>query len=142
MSIAADRAFGAMGETQASGILNSAFNTTLERRGGFHTFDYGGTLPTGRTIELELKTRRIRHDQYPTTMVGRNKIEYCTNPNTDYYFVFNFSDGMYYIKYDSVLFATFECRNDFVRSQRSDCYNPVQSVVYIPNNLLISVNPV
>jgi hypothetical protein len=137
MSIAADRIFGAAGELNVGATLNRQFNTTLERRGGFHTFDYGGSLPTGRTIELELKTRRICHDQYPTTMIGRNKIEYCTNPDTDYYFAFNFSDGLYYIKYDKALFATFECRNDFVRSQRSDCYNPVQSVVYIPNHLLL-----
>jgi hypothetical protein len=142
MSILADRAFGAEGELNVGESLNRQFNTTLERRGGFYTFDYGGTLPTGRTIELELKTRRIRHDQYPTTMVGRNKIEYCSNANTDYYFVFNFSDGIYYIKYDKALFASFECRNDFVRSQRSDCPNPVQSVVYIPNNLLIPLTPV
>jgi len=125
-----------------SASLNREFNTTLERRGGFYTFDYAGPQTTGRTIEIELKTRRIRHDQYPTTMVGQNKIDYCSSPNVDYYFAFNFSDGLYYIKYDRALFDTFERRNDFVRSYRNDCPNPVQSVVYIPNNLLIPVNPV
>jgi hypothetical protein len=139
MSILADRTFGAIGEVQAYGILSSTFNTTLKRRGGFYTFDYAGAQPTGRTIEIELKTRRIRHDQYPSTMIGQNKIDYCSNPDIDYYFAFNFSDGLYHIKYDKALFDTFERRDDFVRSERSDCYNPAQSVVYIPNNLLIPV---
>lgn len=139
MSIAADRIFGANGEQNVTQILNQQFNATLERRGGFHTFDFFGPNNTGRTIELELKTRRNRHDQYPTTMVGWNKIAYCSSPNIDYYFVFQFSDGIYYIKYEKALFDSFEIRNDFIRSDRTDCPNPVQSVVYIPNNLLIPI---
>ena len=45
----------------------------------------------------EVKTRRNCYNQYPTTMVGNNKLDICLE-NTDkkYRFYFIFTDGTYY----------------------------------------------
>jgi hypothetical protein len=131
-----DLAYGEANETNINGRLNQTFGATLVRRGGYNIFDYVGRSDMGKTIEVELKTRRIAHDKYATALIGRNKIEYCSNPETDYYFAFSYLDGIYYIKYDPALFASFESRDDFVRSEREDTPTVNQSVIYIPTNLL------
>ena len=124
-----DLSFGTASEHNLLGSLQSFLDTTLERKGGYEVFDY--TNPT-RTIWVELKTRRVKHDLYKTTLIGANKIAFCSNPDVQYYFVFCFSDGVYYIKYEKDLCATFETKDDYYRTRRSDCWNKRQTVVYIP----------
>ena len=42
-------------------------------------------------------------------MISNHKIRHCSNPDTDYYFFFQFKDNVVkYIKYDKNLFNTFE----------------------------------
>ena len=88
------------------------------------------------TTYVELKTRRIRHDAYHTALIGANKIAFCSDPLKTYFFVFCYLDGIYYIKYDAAVFATFERSDNYYRGARPDCSNSVQSVVYIPINRL------
>jgi hypothetical protein len=137
----ADLAFGEANEHRLTDTLNAYFNTTLERRGGYNLFDYIGNT-NGKTIEVELKTRRIPHDKYPTALIGYNKVAYCDDPDKDYYFVFCYSDGIYYIKYDPKVFIHFDIDRSFVRSSRSDCSNTTQTVLLIPTTLLNRLEPV
>lgn len=52
-------------------------------------------------IYFEVKSRRNTHDKYYTTMVGYNKIQWIIENNIkDAYFVFVFTDGDYYYKYN------------------------------------------
>lgn len=91
----------------------------------------------GRTIYVELKTRRIKHDQYPTAIIGLNKLKWCQrDPTKEYYFVFCYTDGLYYIKYDDTVFNEFERNLEYYRGERDDCINTAQSIVYIPSDLL------
>ena len=51
---------------------------------------------------VELKSRTCRHNQYETTCIGVCKIRYAKLHchESDFYFVFNYTDGLYYWKYD------------------------------------------
>ena len=59
---------------------------------------------------IELKTRKICKDYYKTTIIGINKITYAKKHHKTFniYFVFKFSDGLYYIKYDMEIFDKFQ----------------------------------
>jgi hypothetical protein len=92
------------------------------------------------TVYLELKSRRLMSNSYNTTIIGLNKIRYCTNPDIKYYFCFAFNDGLFYIKFDKELFKTFKTeilkinyRSDVKRQEFND-------VIHIPTNLLKKIN--
>ena len=52
-------------------------------------------------IYFEIKSRRNTHNKYDTTMIGYNKIQWIKDKNIkDVYFVFVFTDGDYYYKYN------------------------------------------
>jgi hypothetical protein len=56
---------------------------------------------------LELKSRRINHDQYKTALVGCNKItkiKKLSKPNN--YICWKYLDGLFYIQYDPTKFDT------------------------------------
>jgi hypothetical protein len=134
-----DIAFGTASELSNLDILQSFLDTTLERKGGYAVFDYEN--PT-KTIFVELKTRRIKHDTYDTALIGFNKVAFCETVNdVDYWFAYCYEDGLYVIKYDRELFLDFEVRHDFKRGFREDDSNKPQSVVFIPTNLLKKIDP-
>ena len=56
----------------------------------------------GRNKVVELKSRTCRKDKYETTCIGVGKIEYARMhcDKDDFYFVFNFTDGIFFFKYD------------------------------------------
>jgi hypothetical protein len=49
---------------------------------------------------FEIKSRRFRHTKYTSTMVGFDKIEYARKSEKEVFFIFMFTDGIYYYKYD------------------------------------------
>jgi hypothetical protein len=56
---------------------------------------------------LELKSRRIIHNKYPTALIGCNKIAKIKNiskPNN--YICWNYLDGLFYLEYDESQFNT------------------------------------
>ena len=125
----ADLAFGTRNEDTIKNQIETIAGTPLIKQGGYSVMDYTNDA---KTVYVELKTRRIKHDDYPTALIGANKIEFCSDPTKNYYFVFCYSDGIYYIKYDDSLFNTFERSNNYYRGERADCINNAQSVFYIP----------
>ena len=134
-----DIAFGEASEMSNLDILQSYLDTTLERKGGYAVFDFEN--PT-KTVFVELKTRRIRHDTYDTAIIGLNKIAFCDQiEGVQYWIAFCYTDGVYVIKYDKEIFDKFEVRHDYLRGARDDVYNRPQSVVFIPTDLLTKINP-
>ena len=126
----ADLSYGTTKEMETKPVLEKFLNTELVVKGGFHPFDFHNKT---NTVYLELKSRRFNHDKYPTTMIGLNKVEYAKkNPGCDYWFAYNFEDGVWAVKYDPALFDSFEVKTDFRRSYRADCANYNQRIVYIP----------
>jgi len=130
---AKDLSFGLISETYLHDIIQRAVGDELELKSGFETFDY---VNKAKTIHVELKTRRVNHNRYETAIIGRNKIEFCNEAKSEYYFFFNYLDGLYYIKYNKTLFDTFETNNNFIRGARADCPTYPQSVVFIPTDKL------
>ena len=67
-------------------------------------------LPEGSTFDfqgknklIELKSRRCKRTAFPDTAIGMPKISYATQCQEDVYFVFNYTDGMYFWKYDKTI---------------------------------------
>lgn len=77
------------------------------------------------------QSRNVNYDMYETTIIPADKI--CK------IFLFNFRDGLYYIKYRKSKFDTFE-RKIFVRNQRDDYNDIPKEYIYIPINKLKKIN--
>jgi len=131
-----DIIFGEKSEGTLLNRIEGLVGQPLARQGGFNIMDYTNA---NKTVYVELKTRRIRHDTYSTAIIGKNKIDYCSDPSKEYYFVFSYLDGVFYIKYDDQLFSSFEVQNDFWRGEREDCVNRAQCVVLIPTKLFLQI---
>jgi hypothetical protein len=126
---AEDLRFGEASEIANKGLLEKFFGKSLKKREGMATLDF---VDEGNTIFVELKTRRIRHDAYSTTLIGLNKVHDCNKEGITYYFAYCYTDGLYYIRYDKALFDTFERDHSYKRGSRSDCRNTTSAIVYIP----------
>ncbi len=96
-----DLSFGISSEINLLDTFKTFFNDqTLVRTSESSIFDY-----EGNNILVELKTRTNKKDKYPDTMIGLNKVKKASammkkNLELDVYFVFSFTDGLYYWKYD------------------------------------------
>ena len=131
-----DIVFGEKSEVSLMSRVEGLVGQPLARQGGFNIMDYANM---NKTVYVELKTRRIRHNAYPTAIIGKNKINFCSDPSKEYYFVFSYLDGVFYIKFDAELFASFETEREFCRGERVDCVNRAQWVVFVPSHLLLPI---
>lgn len=92
----------------------------------------------GKTAFLEIKTRTNASTTYPTTMIPYSKIQFAKASKLNTFFIFVFTDGIYYIKYDQS-FDTFE-KSTFQRSARLDHNDRPQLYLYIPTPLLLKMD--
>lgn len=137
-TFAADYALGTANEVPVKQKLEKFLGEPLVRRGGLALFDYDNNNET-KMIFSEVKTRRIRHDAYPTAIIGANKVDEAQrNPNNTYWFFFDYVDGLYGIKYDEEKFSQYE-RTDYSRGDRDDFHNRPQECVFIPSSDLVRV---
>ena len=133
-TIASDYAFGVSNEEDALASIRK-FDATLQRSTNkFSPFDY---LNESNTVFVELKTRTNARDKYPTTMLPFSKVKIAEkNPMNAYYFVFKYTDGIYYIKYDKDRFASYEVR----QGGRFDRGCPeLNQYIYIPVTDLVQL---
>ena len=101
-----DIQFGVDNELQLKPILEKHFATTLTKTTDkYCPWDFDDL----NGVKYEIKTRRCYSFTYPTTIIGKDKLRNNT------IFVFAFTDGAYFIRYDSALFDTF--------SQKDISYN-------------------
>ena len=135
-SKAQDLSFGLSSEQKHKKTLETFFGCGLTKTSNYALMDFTNEA---KTIYLEMKTRRIPHNLYPTALIGKNKVDFCKNSKADCYFVFVYTDGLYYIKYDPTLFDTFVCE-DFERGMREGGIQPKQLYYYIPHTALSSVD--
>ena len=102
-SIKKDLKFGTTKEKEILPKLQKFFNnnTLRQNKDQYGIIDF---IDDDKTLYIELKSRRIRHNQYDSLIIGYNKIIYLENLDIeDKYLVFNCSDGVYYIKYSKEL---------------------------------------
>ena len=133
-----DLKMGKIAEDETIPILNEYFKTIFKKNeNAYGVIDF---FNEDKTIYIELKARRLKHNQYETAMIGQNKIRYYKNlKDCACYLCFKYIDGLFIIKYDKELFKTFKMetikinfRQDVGRAEFSD-------VLYIPYIHLIKI---
>jgi hypothetical protein len=137
MSQALDLKMGEENEIKNVETLSGFFKTHLTKdKKKYATIDWSNS---SNTIYVELKSRRIYHNLYPTAIIGLNKVNFCNDPNKKYYFVYSYTDGLYYIQYDKELFKKFSIQPMKV-SYRSDVgRNEISDVIHIPVEFLTKI---
>ena len=97
-----DTAYGLEQENQFYEVLKNKFdNTLLKTNNKYELFDF-----IGDNCFIELKSRRNEHDKYKDTMISCNKLLFARHCGKDCYFVFNFTDGLFYYKFDKMDYDT------------------------------------
>lgn len=121
MSFIRDYKTGLNGEKEIINIINNYFNRiinkTTEKYCRYDFYD--------NKYKYELKTRNNTYNTYPTTIIAVDKVV-----DNKLIFLFNFTDSIYYIKYNKELFDTFE-KKMFVR-QRADFNDIEKEYFFIP----------
>jgi hypothetical protein len=110
-------------------IIQKYFNRDIRPTDNqYDRYDY-----LDNSYNYELKSRTNNYKQYPTTLIGLDKIDI----NTIY--LFYFTDGLFFIEYDKKLFDTFEIK-DFVRNARYGKVDKPKKYIYIPIEYLKKID--
>lgn len=134
MSKKEDLQFGLNNEQKVMPILENFLNTKLQK--GTNEYSIYDWWNETKTIFVELKSRRITHNKFDTALIGYNKVQQCTNKNINYYFVWLYTDGLYYLKYNKELFDTFDIK-EITSKYRYDVNRiEISKVLHIPTKLL------
>ena len=97
-----DYKFGDIQEEIILPIIQSFFGTNINRSlDQYSKFDFFDD-----DCYYELKSRTNNVSKYPTTMITADKI----NDDKKTIFIFNFTDGIFYIEYNKEQFDTYEQR--------------------------------
>lgn len=132
-----DMDFGLNQEVEVLDLIKETFCKTLGESDIINTkeiydsycpYDYEGT--TKKTI-FEMKSRRNKKNQYPTTIIPCSKI---SQDGRKQIFIFNFTDACCYIEYNKELFDTFNKK--MVSTQRYGKVDYPKNHYEIPVNLL------
>lgn len=129
--IEADIEFGLSKQKEYFEVIKEQLDNTLKQSDKrFSLFDF-----FGEKSYVELKSRKVRHNQYPDTMVGYNKIEFAEkSPSSKVFFVFSFTDGLYYYQFNKEHIGK-GIRIDLGgRTDRGE--NEIKKYAYIDTNLL------
>jgi hypothetical protein len=117
-----DYAFGITKEQEVLTKINEYFKDDIQQvLNKKSKNDFKGTK-----YIYELKSRTNKYADYPTTLIAQDKIF-----SDNHIFLFNFTDGLYYIKYDEEAFKEFEVK-DFKRRFRTDIKDIKKPYLYIP----------
>ena len=118
---------GAKGEEEVYEYLKNKFSTLKKTKdninyGKYYEFDY-----YNESMFIELKTRNITFNQYPTLMFGKNKFikgeELLKDkPDLDIIYLFNLKDGLYYWLHKSSPYTTkYSGRCDRGKKEYTEC---------------------
>lgn len=122
---------GEQNEIKYKSQIESHIEHHLELTDRFHTFDF---INEKEKILIELKCRNCFKNNYPTTMIGMNKIEKSKIKIKDgykIYYFFNFKDGLFYIEYNNQL--KYEIRDGFR-------YDRIETMINKPKYAYINVD--
>lgn len=94
----------------------------LQNTTKYNTFDF---INEDKKILVELKCRNCFRNNYPTTMIGMNKIEKSKiklKEGYKIYYFFHFKDGLYHIQYNDEL--KYEIKDGFRYDRIETIQNP------------------
>jgi len=127
-----DLQFGNMNEISVLEIIKKHFNdeTIKKVEKKYSVFDF-----EGKNSRYELKSRRCESKTYLDTMVGVNKLE---SVGDNFIFLFKFTDGLFYIKYEKEIFDKFRRG----KGGRYDRGRPeIKDYLFIPKERLTKIEP-
>ncbi len=135
-SLANDLKMGLQNEMTIIEILNTTFgevfvNTKDKYKDKYCIYDFEGD----RGSCVELKSRRNAYNKYPTTIIPTSKVLGFNDKRQ--IFVFQFTDGYYYIQYEATKFNTFSTR--MITTQRAGVVDKPKPHFEIPIKDLIKI---
>ena len=94
-----DRQMGTTNEITQKPAIETITGKLIQSERRYDSYDY-----KNNKCFVELKTRNVNHNTYPTTMITASKLDFIKRyPKMDYYWFFSFKDGLYFHKYDSTV---------------------------------------
>lgn len=136
MSIREDRRFGLKNQQQVMPFIEKHLGISLTENHNYHEMDF---CNNEKTIYVELKSRRVTHNQYPTALIGKNKIDFCNQDlQKEYYFFWKYEDGIYYLKYNKTIWDTFKVEL-YQRNKRIDVVDNPSDTIHVPHKYLIKL---
>ena len=117
-------------------IIEDDLNCKLNMTNEYDIFDY---VNDDRSIYVELKGRNCLKSKYPTTMMGKNKIDEADLlllTQARIYFYFSFIDGLYKFEYTKLNRSKLKFALGGRRDRGKD---EIKMYCYIPINLLKKV---
>ena len=103
-----DLILGKKTEKEILPIIRDYFNcnVVMDEDNEFDTIDFKDEFTL-----IELKCRRINHNQYSTCLIGLNKYRYFReNKDKKCYIVYKYNDGLFYIRVKRKYFKNFETK--------------------------------
>jgi len=95
--------FGKAQEVRILPIIKEYFKTEIQAtKNQYDKYDF-----TDPNTNYEVKSRTNKYNRYPTTMITMNKCCKC-DKGSDLILLFNFTDGLYFIKFDEEKFRTYQ----------------------------------
>ena len=135
MSLYTDLSFGCEKEENIINLLREYFHSNnIEKMKDKYCIYDAEDIST--STRYEIKARRHKFATYPSTIISYKKRNGATK-GTKLLFVFGFTDGLYYIKYDEELFNTFETKN--ISYHRFGCAAKPVLHYCIPNEYLLPI---
>jgi len=141
MLVKADFDYGIISEKKNIDILTDFFKTKLIKDPfRYAPFDFHNEE---KSMYLELKSRKINKNQYPTTIISQLKIDSIIKENIatrKYYFVFKYLDALCYIEYDKEVFKDFKVDDTYLQRGYKEkvCYIPVNKLKEIKIKIELS----
>tara|TARA_R110000796_G_scaffold249789_1_gene377980 strand:+ start:632 stop:1042 length:411 start_codon:yes stop_codon:yes gene_type:complete len=126
-----DLEVGKLGEHFALPLLNKFLKTNMIENDTYSLIDF-----EDENTLCELKTRRVRHNQYDSLYIPHYKLKYNATMNKQLYFAFNCTDGLYifdYTKHGDKTYTSYGGRCDRGKNEYTKMIN-------VPTNLLIKCN--
>ena len=126
-----DLEVGRLGEHFALPLLNKFLKTNMIENDTYSLIDF-----EDENTLCELKTRRVRHNQYDSLYIPHYKLKYNAIKNKQLYFAFNCTDGLYIFDYTNnkeKTYTSYGGRSDRGKSEYTKMIN-------VPTNLLIKCN--
>ena len=121
--------FGNKAEIELEQLMFDTFGV-MRNQNKYAVYDYESNLAL-----VELKNRRCRSNSFIDTMMNANKCEGALKTDKKVYFVFQFTDGVFYWEFDKKL----KLRTD-INGRRDRGMDEQKVFYYIPNNLLKKID--
>lgn len=127
--VQSDYSFGIAKEPEIIEKLSTHFNENISKC----SYQYSYYDAESETTKYEIKSRRNRVGDYPTTIIAVDK----TKTTGRLVFVFHFLDGLYYVVYEATQFSKYEIRN--VSAYRKGGVKTLKPHYFIPIGDLIPI---